>query len=317
MIIFFYGAETFQPEQKIAALKEKFLARNPSGAGMQSFDCADPSFIFHVLRDALCAQNLFVAKQLIVIKNVFSCGEDDQKALRTIMGTHDRATVIVLWEPSVPKSSNKFFAYLRTHADKQQRCDLFSGQKCIAWMHAHLATIAADVTITSEAALLLMTWTGEHLGRLATELQKLASFIGRGSITADAVRTLVLPRLDADVFATIGALASRQRHALFALERQLAKGDDPFYILSMYVYQMRVLLMVSDCVRGQMPIHDIAKQTKLHPFVVQKSLGALRAFSHEHLVALYRHLADLDHQVKTGTVRDPSTALAVFTAAAS
>ena len=146
---------------------------------------------------------------------------------------------------------------------------------------------------------------------------KLANFVGRGVIAADTVCALVLPRADADIFATIGALTAQQSTALFALERQLTKGDDPFYILSMYAYHVRVLLMVSDCVRrGHVSSQEIAKRTNLHPFVVQKSLAALRTFPYERLVALSRRLADLDHHAKTGRVRDLPTALAVFTATA-
>ena len=317
MIIFFYGKETFQPEQKIAALTEKFLARNPSGAGLRRIDCGGEDFDFRILRDALQAQNLFVAKQLVIIKNPFSCSGAEQDALRVLLEAHDHATVTVLWEGDLPKASNTLFTYLCTHADKQQRSDPLAGQKCIAWMHAHLGAIAEGITITSDAAALLMAWIGEHLPRLDTELRKLANFVGRGVIAADTVRALVLPRADADIFATIGALTTQQSTALFALERQLTKGDDPFYILSMYAYHVRVLLMVSDCVRrGHVSSQEIAKRTNLHPFVVQKSLAALRTFPYERLVALSRRLADLDHHAKTGRVRDLPTALAVFTATA-
>ena len=44
----------------------------------------------------------------------------------------------------------------------------------------------------------------------------------------------------------------------------------------------------------------IAKETKLHPFVVKKGLAQGRNFSFEGLKNIYQKLADLDQQVKTG-----------------
>ena len=85
------------------------------------------------------------------------------------------------------------------------------------------------------------------------------------------------------------------------LHNQLDKGDDPFYILSMYIYQFRNLLKIGDFYfSGINNNFEIAKLTKLHPFVVQKGMSQLRNFNLQKLKDIYRILEKIDIEAKSG-----------------
>ncbi|MDP1884481.1 MAG: DNA polymerase III subunit delta, partial [Candidatus Moranbacteria bacterium] len=87
------------------------------------------------------------------------------------------------------------------------------------------------------------------------------------------------------------------------VQEHLKKGDDPFYVFSMYVYQFRIILKVAD-LDGQYHGNDyaIAQASGLHPFVVKKSLSQVRNFPMAKLKEIYQKLSDLDTQIKTGRI---------------
>jgi len=105
-----------------------------------------------------------------------------------------------------------------------------------------------------------------------------------------------------------------KKKALKLLQDQLKKGDDPFYILSMYVYQFRNLLKIGEFFwQGRTNQYEVAKLTKLHPFVVQKGMAQLRNYDENKLKGIYQKLQDIDTGSKTGKI-DIKLALDKFVA---
>jgi DNA polymerase-3 subunit delta len=115
------------------------------------------------------------------------------------------------------------------------------------------------------------------------------------------------------MFETIEALCGgNKKLALKLLHEQIAKGEDVFYILSMYTYQIRTILKVGDFYwQGMMSAPEIAKAAKVHPYVVQKTLSQVRSLGEEKSKQMLRDLAEIDLAAKTGKV-DPVLALDKF-----
>ncbi|TSD00325.1 MAG: Uncharacterized protein Athens071425_630 [Parcubacteria group bacterium Athens0714_25] len=69
----------------------------------------------------------------------------------------------------------------------------------------------------------------------------------------------------------------------------------------MYVYQFRNLLKIAGLYfSGLSNEYAIAKETKLHPFVVKKGLAQVRTMDIKKIKNIYRNLAEIDLKVKTG-----------------
>jgi DNA polymerase-3 subunit delta len=115
------------------------------------------------------------------------------------------------------------------------------------------------------------------------------------------------------MFETIEALTSGNKsQALKLFHEQLEKGEDPYYVLSMYVYQIRTLLKIGDFYwQGMASAPQIAQASGLHPFVVQKSLYQVRNLSEEKIKKMFRDLANIDADAKIGKI-DPVLALDSF-----
>ncbi|HHE45981.1 MAG TPA: hypothetical protein ENL05_01380 [Candidatus Moranbacteria bacterium] len=133
-------------------------------------------------------------------------------------------------------------------------------------------------------------------------------------ITEAEVDLLVKAKLEANIFKTIDALAYKnKKKALELLHNQLKKGDDSFYIFSMYIYQFRNLLKIGDLYfQGKTNQYEMAKLTKMSPFVAQRGIAQLRGFTLAQLKKIYKKLEEIDLQVKTGKM-DIGLALDKFT----
>jgi len=126
------------------------------------------------------------------------------------------------------------------------------------------------------------------------------------------VELMVKPKIEADIFKTIDALAQRnKKQALYLIRKHLEKGDPPLYILSMINFQFRNLLVVKDLIERQKPYYAILKITKLHPFVVRKSYEQAGKFTLPELKKIYQKIFQADLSIKTGRM-EPETALDLF-----
>lgn len=314
MLLFFYGDEQFQPTQKVQQLKERFLAKNPSGGGMTTIACADECDVNEIVR-TISSQNLFAQKKLILLKDfIRETVADEQKILKNNLEKGTEHDVIVVWETTMPRKNNAFYKWLCKNGDKVHEYKKLEGRELSQWTTRHLKNIDAQASIEADARELLIASTGDDLYRIDAELQKLANYADGTPITIENVTQLVHAKVYADIFATIEAATSGdKKKALTLLKEQIIKGDSPHYIFSMYVYHIRTLLMVGDSFFNN-NIHEkslIAKQTKLHPFVVQKALWTLKKMTYTQLLTAHKNLLALDRDVKTGR-RDIVGALETF-----
>jgi DNA polymerase III delta subunit len=67
MFIFLYGADIFRSNEKLSALKNKYLEKNSSGTDLSVLDYETNSGVKN-LSDVLSAQGLFSTKQLVIRK---------------------------------------------------------------------------------------------------------------------------------------------------------------------------------------------------------------------------------------------------------
>lgn len=309
MLIFLFGEDSFQSSQKLKEIKDKFLLKDPAGSGLSIFDFAVSKSETASAISALETKNLLADKRLVVIKNILTAGApaEAEKLLAFLKSQKglkdDQDTVAVFWEDGKVKKSVLLCKFLQKNA-RSQEFEKISGQKLEQWVLRQFREAGHESQISQTALEKLVAYAGEDMRLLSQEVQKLAAYGAGGMITEQAVETLVKANLNSNIFATIDALGANQKKtALDLLHRHLAGGEDPFYLLSMFVYQFRNLIKVADLKNNYgANEYAIAKAGKLHPFVVKKSLAQLRHFSWEQLRQIYQKLAQLDTAVKTGKI---------------
>ena len=319
MIIFLYGEDSFRSQEKLAAIKAKFLEKNNSGSGLSLFDFEEK--IQKIKWSSLIvARDLFSPKRLIVIKNLISAaGAEIQKEGLDFLAskkeiTEDKDTIIVFWEAGLSKGNSSLFKFLKLNS-KHQEFENLNSHKLAGWISEKIKKNKADLGISSRAVDKLIAYVGNDLFQMENEIIKLASFKESGIIEEEDVDLLVKAKIDSNIFETLDAVSmGNKKRALKLLQKQLKKGDDPFYILSMYVYQFRNLLKIGEFFwKGISNQYEAAKLTKLHPFVVQKGMAQLRNYDENKLKEIYKKLQDIDVSSKTGKI-DIKLALDKFVA---
>ena len=306
MIIFLYGEDSFRSGQKLLQIKEKFLAASPAGSGLSTFDYEEGNFKLKPM-DILGMPNLLNPKRLVIIKNLISSAEEAErdeileyfKKSPTI--AVDTDLVVVFLEKNLPKKANTLFKFLDKKA-KNQNFEKLSGVKINQWVLKRFRELDPEVDISNSALEKLVAFSGGDMHALNSEIQKLVNFSGDKLIEEQDIEKMVNSNVNINIFNMIDALASNnKKEAAKLLHEHLKRGEDPFYLFSMFIYQFRNLLKVGD-LRESIGVneHEIARLAGLHPFVVKKSLAQIRNFSLDELKNHFHKLAELDTKIKTG-----------------
>lgn len=317
MFIFLFGFDTFRSQEKLGQLKIEYLTSNSSGTDLSVLEYGEKG-PDKELPDLISARGLFSSKQMITVKNICTKGStDQQKELLTYLKSQtalkdDKDCIVIFFEAGAPKKNGALYKFLLANSKKQEFAAL-EGAQLSNWALSHTKKLSPNVSFSKYALDLLLAFTGNDLHVLNNEITKLINFKESGVIENKDVELLVKSKIDSTMFQTIEALTSgNKKRALELFHEQIAKGEDVYYILSMYTYQIRTLLKIGDFYwQGITSAPQIAQASGLHPYVVQKSLAQIRNLTLEKTKQMLRDLAEIDQNAKTGKL-DPLLALDSF-----
>ncbi|MEZ4860871.1 MAG: DNA polymerase III subunit delta [Caldilineaceae bacterium] len=171
-----------------------------------------------------------------------------------------------------------------------------------------------NIALDGRAVQTLADFVGPNLRQLDNELQKLSTYAGARHITADDVKLLVSDASEALIWDLTDALGQRNSGRAMHALAELRRGDaNPFYLLTMFARQYRVLLKVKAAAqRGGGSEYDIANRVGEKPYSVKKALAMVHHYSVPDLIAIMDRLLEADYAMKTGT--DPETEIDVLIA---
>jgi DNA polymerase-3 subunit delta len=307
MMYLYYGSDDFRVSQAVRSVRSQL----PSHAEYTEFDFAQRQWSIAELAQSLGMQGLFGSERCVHVKQMISAttaaGQKEyQKFWKDVLPSvkDDTTLLLIFSESGAVRTNSAVLKFLRAHATEEAHYAPLSPHQRTIWIRNHLREISQRVSIDSSAAHLLSELCGENLYRVHTELQKLVAYIQEGSISVKDVEALTGAALHAQIFETIeAATGGNKSHALVLYRNQLQAGDDPFYLFSMYVRHMRILVQLADLqnhgVRDQ---KTLASRLKLHPFVVQKSCVHLARYPLSRLKSIYSLFVRADESIKTGAV---------------
>lgn len=308
MIIFLYGEDSFRSLQKLKEIKNKYLNSDKSGSGLSCFDFSEKAKSDDII-SVFGMPNLLAPKRLVVVKNIISAGSpDEQKKMVDYLKVDenifsDKDLVAVFWEKDNPRKNNSLFKILLDIKEvKKQEFSRLSGIKINQWILKRIKEIDDKSSISKTALEKLALFCGGDSAVLDSEMQKLINYAGSKMISDNDVELLTKSKIESNIFSAIDALgAGDKRRAITLFHDNIKKGEDPFYLFSMIIYQFRNMIKIADLVeRGFLSEYEISKETKMHPFVIKKTLSQIKTFTYDRLKKIYRKLARLDLAVKTG-----------------
>jgi DNA polymerase III delta subunit len=278
--------------------KADFLEQYPEGkVRSYSFASGDTEEVHRVAAEL--APSFFILPELFIAEDINLLARKEQK---------------FLWESLKQKSSEKFFVGIENK-------NIPKGDA----LHKDLALLNIPVKVFLKKERIEQTLAEElwqkHQGKklsprtvaevsrrvtndeeLLSRLETILLYSEGNEISEQELDTLVPRPLEAKIFEALDCLASGQKDKALVLFRILLEQDDIFRTLGMCAWQVRQMLVVADYVeQGVTDQARIAKETKMHPFVVQKIQGTLRNFPRRRLIKGLGLLAEIDRGLKKST----------------
>jgi DNA polymerase-3 subunit delta len=298
MIFLLYGPDEFTRSEALAALK----ATVPADLADLNMATLDGRRLKLDALIAACEAFPFLAERRMVIVNDLLKSQKagkERDELRAYLERVPKTCDLVFVESEDFDKRGAVFTYLKKSADTREFLPK-EGPELLRWLADRARQI--DIKLEPAAAQRLISFVGGESRALVNELDKLASFVGRGGrVTPREIDLMVQDGQEQNLFAFIDELSARRRGAaLQSLRRLFEDGQAGTYILFMIARQVRILLGVKDLANQRMRPDDIAAKLGQKPFVVRKAIDQARAFSDAELARLHDRVLDLDHASKTG-----------------
>jgi DNA polymerase-3 subunit delta len=308
MIIFLYGPDTFRSNQKLKEIVDNYKTKHKSGLNLRFFDWSVS--VLDDLKNILSSVSMFDEKKLIIVKNACLAAKVDQEklieALEDKKVLQDESVIVVFFEGGKPEKS-ELSNWLKKKVKMAECFENLQDAKLANWVKKEIQNSGGS--ISAEAIEKLINFVGPDLWQMYNEVNKLINFKVDKIITEKDIDLLVKSKYDPNIFATIDALAAKNKNLAYKLMHEhLDQGENEIYILTMFIYQFRNLLQIKNLIDLGLPSDGLAKKTGLHPFVIKKSWSQMRNFSQDVLRKIYERLLKLDIAIKRGKI-EPQTAL--------
>lgn len=298
MIYLLYGPDEFTRSEALAALK---ASMPPEVADLNMATLDGRRLKLDTLIAACEAFPFLADRRMVIVQDLLKHQKagKDRDELRAYLERVPKTCDLVFVENEDFDKRSAVFTYLKKAAELREFLPK-EGAELTRWLGERAKQL--QVALDPPAAQRLVSFVGNDTRALVNELDKLASYVGRGGrVTATYVDLLVQDGQEQNLFAFIDELSARRRGAaLQSLRRLIEDGQAATYILFMIARQVRILLGVKDLAAQRMRPDDIAAKLGQKPFVVRKALDQARGFSDAELAQLHDRVLELDHATKTG-----------------
>lgn len=256
-VITIISGEPYQAHQYLNELRTQ---KSAEGFEIYSLDAEEMGEAFsRTLADLLAGQTLFKRKKFVVARL-----KDGNAALDFLKEYSGRAgdNALVFYAPG-----EKSLASKNTGAEAHHFV-VPSGQGLKTFIVSELAKRGAKSSSAFASSLL------SSLPRQLATLYPVIQEIEKYSLAPNHYNALAAGEAQSNPFGITEALARKDiKNLLITCEKQFTEGQKPFDILTRIIWQLRVLLLVSD-----LKLETKNSKLTLHPFVIKKAREALRAF---------------------------------------
>ncbi len=297
-VYLFVGEATFLMEQ---AWRKLLSIALPKGCGhfngerVQAKETGTADVI-----QRLAAAPMFGGRRLVMVENVEAWGKEGREAVEAFVRMIPASACLVM-----SAAGRKSIEALAKAVEARGKIVQFKspGEKeAPRWLIERAAQLGK--TLPHRAAFLLVEIVGGDFHILASELDKICTFVGdRDRIEADDVLEAASAQRSFTTFELLDNLKARRAgKAVKSLRNLVLSGESPLKILSTLAWQIRIVWQVKDGLRQGMSEAELAKRIGSHPFVIKKAREQSVRFSDADLHGTLRAICQTDIAIKsTGT----------------
>lgn len=304
-VYFFYGEEKLLQEKAIKALEQQILPQGLEDFNKDVVSGADTT----PKQIAELAMNLpFMAeRRLLIVQSPFpflSIPKSDKTGQATVQYLLDylespnpQCCLVFLSDAALGKTGllNK---KLQDTAVTVEFAPL-KGKAMEQWIAQYVE--AAGRQIDRQALEYLSSINSFDLQIMEQELQKLLLYHPEHPmITIEHVDMIVTKTVEANIFALSDSIGNKKgNEALRILRDMFYIGESPFKLLGFLNRHFRNLLFVKDYHSMGYQESEIKEKTKLHPFVIKKSIRQAERFSTAQLIHALEQLLIIETTLKS------------------
>ena len=287
MIVVLTGDNAFALRSDLDAMVAGFAAEHGE-ISVERLDGEEMDFAR--LQESLQSPPFLAAKKLVVLRAPGANKQFVERA-EALLPAVPETTEVIIVEPKLDKRGSYYKVLKKTASLREY--PVLDVPELARWLTGEVQ--AQGGTISPADALFLIARVGTNQQILAHELDKL--LIHSPSITREAIEQLTEPEPQSKVFDLLEAAFSGDAKRALALYReQRAQKVDPAHIIAMITWQLKALAVVM-AARGRTS-GEIARESKLSPFTIQKSQVLAKRLSTTRLRLLVADLLAIDYRSK-------------------
>ena len=238
---------------------------------------------------------MMAARRIVVIRDFDKIREDETEMVLEYLKRPADTTTLVFQAASLDQRRKITAALLK--ACTVVTFDRLGENQAARWAEEYLKR--HDCRIEQSALTFLIALVGTKMARLVSELDKLATYAGGGSITNDVVEKLVPRAREHSNFELWDAILERdRRRAIRLTQRVLDDGAEPVMLVGALAGLYRRMLAAKDLMARKAPSEEIMKATGQYgPRAAAFNARVLRT-PREEIVHGMRRIAHVDNAIK-------------------
>lgn len=294
------GSNDFARTRELKKLVAAFV-REHTDMGLERLDGEEHEAAR--MRESVASLPFLTARKMVVLRE-----PGKQKAfaehISDVIKEAADTTDLIIVEPKLDKRLS-YYKTLKKETDFRELNDL-DAAGLARWATEYIQ--AQNGTLTQADAKLIVDRVGANQQLLQQELDKLIAYDLH--VTRETIELLTEATPQSTVFELLdAAFAGRTKRAFELYREQRALKVEPQAIIAMLAWQLHVLAVIKTA--GARSVDDIARASKLNPFVVRKSQGLARGLSLVNLRKKIAELLELDLNLKTKSM-DADEALQLY-----
>jgi DNA polymerase-3 subunit delta len=256
-----------------------------------------------VIFDAVQSQPFLSERKIVVVRDL-GFNKSAAEAIEQIISSISESTDLVIYQPITDKRT-AFYKALKTKTKLEEYAEL-DPHNLAKWLTDEAENQGAKLSLAD--ANYLVERVGANQAMLASELQKL--LIYSPQINRQNIDLLTEPTPQGRIFDLLDATFSgNKKKALELYEQQRTQKVEPQAILAMIGWQLRLIALAKHA--GSRKSAQIAKDTGMNPYPINKAIGLADKISETRLNDMVSEALDIDYRGKS-TSLDMDEALKTY-----
>ncbi len=255
----------------------------------------------HDLENIVMTPNLFGGRRLVLMEDFWDT-EKFEQAEKTeffvkLPDFESQCTALII-DPKLDKRT-KYSKFLLANT-KVESFDPYEEAQLIRWIQQYAEKKGGKILHPSAHTLLKRC--GENLWNLSREIEKLV-LAGDGEITDKLILELTIPHPSVVMWDFLESLSKKSvQLSMKRFHDLLESGVSVHEVLSMIFREVRIHAQIRSGIDQGFSSQKIATESKIHPFVIQKTYSLTQQFSKEKIENMYEMLFRIDEKIKTGKI---------------